>query len=95
MPWFRCLVEGENFPLTRDGRPVLLGFFTTRWVEADSVGEAELSVVGLIRNDPAFTNMRKTGDATPMVYVRRIDPLSNIPDEAPGEGFTFFEMSAA
>lgn len=93
MPWFRCLIEGENFPLARDGRPALLGFFTTRWVEADSAGEAERAVVGLIHSDRAFANMRKA-DVTPMVYVRRIDPLSSRPDEAPGEGFTFFEMGA-
>jgi hypothetical protein len=93
MAWFRCLIEGENFPLTMDGRAVLLGFFTTRWVEADTVGEAELNVVGLIRTDPVFANMRKA-HVTPMVYVRRIDALATTPDEAPGEGFTFFEMSA-
>jgi hypothetical protein len=94
MPWFRCLVEGENFPLARDGKPALLGFFTTRWVEAASVGEAELNVVAMIRNDRAFTNMRRTTDLTPMVYVRRIDEVPEHAD-GPGEGFTFFDMSAA
>jgi hypothetical protein len=93
MPWFRCLVEGENFPLARDGKPALLGFFTTRWVEADSVGEAELNVVTLIRNDRAFANMHKATDVTPMVYVRRIDAVAGHTD-GPGEGFTFFEMGA-
>jgi hypothetical protein len=39
MPWVRCLVEGENFPLARDGEPTLLGSLATRWVEAASAGE--------------------------------------------------------
>lgn len=94
MPWFRCLIEGANFPLSKDGEPALVGFFTTRWVEAETSGEAELHVLALVRNERTFANMRKA-DVTPTVYVRSISTLSTAPDEAPGAGFTFFDMDCA
>lgn len=90
MPWFRCLIEGENFPLAREGRPALLGFFTTRWVEAATSGEAERQAVDMIRGDKAFARMREA-NLTPMIYVRRMDEVPE-PSDGPGEGFTFFPM---
>jgi hypothetical protein len=49
MPWFRCEIEGEDFPLVVDGEVELHGFVTTRWVEADTPEAAELNAVAELR----------------------------------------------
>ncbi|MBL8542247.1 MAG: hypothetical protein JNJ63_00425, partial [Hyphomonadaceae bacterium] len=41
MPWFRLFACGEDFPVILDGRVELVGFYTTRYVEAETSGEAE------------------------------------------------------
>lgn len=54
MPWFKCLMEGKNFPgalMQQDG---LLGFFATRAVEAASMDDAEVRALELLRADPSF-----------------------------------------
>ena len=38
---YQVLLRGENFELNWEGKIKNLGFFTTRWVKADSVEDAE------------------------------------------------------
>jgi len=56
MPWYRCLVAGENFPWVRaeTGRVELMGFYATRWVEAAGPEEAELKVLEMMRAEDTF-----------------------------------------
>ena len=54
MPWFRCLIEGENFPGALIRRKGLVGFYTTRWIEASSAEEAEISALEALRAEPMF-----------------------------------------
>ena len=42
MPHYRVKLAGENFRLTLDGKPMKLGFLTTRLVEAQDEARAEL-----------------------------------------------------
>ncbi|MCI0637989.1 MAG: hypothetical protein L0Y72_23555 [Gemmataceae bacterium] len=48
MAWFRCFTRGENFPGKLAGETGLVGFYTTRFVEASSAEKAEaLALEGL------------------------------------------------
>jgi hypothetical protein len=91
MPWFRCYLEGENYALKSGGKPALLGFFTTRWVEAADAHEAENKAIDLIRGDKSLAHRPRAG-FTPMIYVREIVEAPSKPDDAPNRGFTFFPM---
>lgn len=55
MPWFRCLIRGENFPGQLIGKEYAVGFFVTRFVEsADAVGAESLALAQL-RAEPKLT----------------------------------------
>jgi hypothetical protein len=41
MPWFRLFACGEDFPVIIDNNVEVVGFYTTRYVEAETQGEAE------------------------------------------------------
>lgn len=54
MAWFRCSIEGENFPGVLIRKKGLVGFHTTRWVEASSADEAEAAALEALRLEPSF-----------------------------------------
>lgn len=54
MPWYRCLIEGENFPGSLLGKKRPVGFYTTRWIEASSPEEAEIAALEALRQEPNF-----------------------------------------
>lgn len=93
MAWFRCLIEGENFPLKTDGVRGLIGFFTTRWVKAATPEDAKQKCLELLRDDPSLASERIDG-VSPMMFVREIDAMADGPPDAPGGGFTFFPMGS-
>jgi hypothetical protein len=57
MAWFRCFINGENFPgqLIGEGRPI--GFYLTRFVEANDTAEAESVALQALRTDPKLATM--------------------------------------
>ena len=52
MPWFRCLVRGENFPGQMIGRSEPVGFYVNRFIDAANPHEAELSALQSLRAEP-------------------------------------------
>ncbi len=52
MAWFRLFACGENFPVDIDGEVLLCGFYTTRYVEAETASEAEALGSELLFEDP-------------------------------------------
>jgi hypothetical protein len=92
MGWYRCFVRGENFPgaLIDPGKS-LVGFFTTRWVEAEGEQQAERAVLALLRQDPklaAPANGPKPIHAN--VYIEEITPARDRKHH--GSGFCWFPM---
>lgn len=51
MAWFRLLACGENFPIVIDGNVEIVGFYTTRYIHAESQGEAEAIASELLFDD--------------------------------------------
>jgi hypothetical protein len=91
MPWFRTLVRGENFLMSTDGKTERLGFYTTRFVEAEGPEGAEMAAVESIRADTqlaqAISNDRSD---PPMIFVDEIQEIMETDILSVGSGFTFF-----
>ncbi|GJL94674.1 MAG: hypothetical protein DHS20C05_10790 [Hyphococcus sp.] len=93
MPWFRCVVLGENFTLIVDGEARDFGFYTTRWVEAGNADSAEMKALAILKSDELLAELPKEHRSPEAkVYFQEIEELSEKPQQAPGAGFTWFEM---
>lgn len=94
MALFRCLIRGENFPGRLIGQDEPVGFYTTRFVEAESPQEAEARAIDLLRADAdlALPEKYRTKDAK--VYLDEIDEVAPETEQRPNKGFTFFTMGA-
>ena len=90
MPFYRCLIRGENFPGECVASEGLWGFYTTRWVQALNVRAAELKAVAAMRKDPSFKappGAPRSRDAR--VYVEEIVRIDRLP-RFRGRGATWF-----
>ncbi len=105
--WYRCFIRGENFPgslagfaarvegATAVGPHESVGFFVTRFVEADSVEQAEENALILLRAEPKLApppGYTPTGKAR--VFVEEVSEVEvgAVPDPQPG--FSFFPMNS-
>ena len=86
------MLEGKNFLINSDEGPTKMGFYTTRFVEAESPKEAENLSVELIKNDSNLTDSVLNEQADPpMIYLDNLDELSSFGDNTvPGSGYTFY-----
>ena len=86
------MLEGQNFLLEVEGTIQKLGFYVTRFVEAENQEEAELLAVQQIREDEKLTrNVRNIETDPPMIYLESIDELTSFEGvELPGTGYTFY-----
>lgn len=91
MPWFKCLIHGENFPGILIGEVREVGFYTTRFVEAPNPEQAEILALARIRDEP---KLQKTKDLIPgeraKVYFDEIEevPREDVPEIQ--EGFSWY-----
>lgn len=91
MPLFRTLIRGERFLIESEGQIKLLGFYTTRFVEASDPEDAEYKAVDLIRNDQALREcIRNTKSDPPTMFVEKIDELEQGEELPSNTGYTFF-----
>jgi hypothetical protein len=90
MPLFRCLIRGEGFPAALLGDQGPVGFYTTRFVEAETADVAELAAIDVLRRDPTFAvdERHRTSDAK--VFVEEIEEVPAETERRPDAGFTFF-----
>lgn len=51
MAWFRLFACGEDFPVIIDNNTEVVGFYTTRYIEAPTQGEAEAFCSELLFED--------------------------------------------
>ncbi|MET0355413.1 MAG: hypothetical protein ABW044_01480 [Cellvibrio sp.] len=93
MKWFRCLVEGRDFPgvLIEQTSPV--GFYTTRFVEAKTAEDAEVVVLTSLRVEKALTlpnGYLKPANAK--VFFNEITEVDVLEVPKQPSGFTFYVM---
>ena len=89
---YKVLLEGSNFIIESDKGPTKMGFYTTRFVEANSPQEAEKLSIELIQNDSQLKNsITNEGSDPPLINLDSIEELSNFGDnKVPGKGYTFY-----
>jgi hypothetical protein len=96
MNHYRVFMKGQNFLLNVNGTPKRLGFFTTRFVQANNRDGAELLAVDLIRSDrwlrDSVVNERSD---PPRIVAEEINVVdaSDVPDTQ--GGFSYFPMDGA
>ena len=77
------------------GSKGLMGFYTTRWVEAASPEEAETLALEALRTDPdlkvSSPKVRERGQAA-RVYFEKIDQVPDGTETRPNKGATWFQM---
>jgi hypothetical protein len=89
---YRVFVRGENFLINVDGCVKKLGFYTTRFVEANDEREAEENAISILRKDPKLRGciLNKESD-TPMLFVEEIEKVDSFDGlTLPGAGFSFY-----
>ncbi len=90
MKAYRVLINGRNFRIRSGDDIEYLGFFTTRFVRANSVNEAELLAVDLIKADTWLQKSTlNSKDDPPMLFADEIDEVEGIPEDS-DSGFCFY-----
>ncbi|MBF7074083.1 hypothetical protein ISG33_11800 [Glaciecola sp. MH2013] len=93
LAYYQVLLEGKGFCFNFDGEETLGGFFTTRWVKAVSLDDAENKAVELIKNDNSLNGVVvKSDESTPIIYLENIRSVSWLTYiwRKPGKGYSFY-----
>jgi hypothetical protein len=90
MTIFRCLIRGESFPFMINGAWKAMGFYTTRFVEAATNEEAEMTALHLMQQEDALKREPgTTGLEGARLFFEEIEEVEGAKN--PNAGFTFFE----
>lgn len=92
MPLFQCLIRGDNFPGKIIHQPYLIGFYTTRFVHANTPKQAEEIAIKLLRDDAIFQIPMEDRSHTAKIFFEEIIEVADDIDPRPNRGYTFFPM---
>ncbi len=91
--WFKCFIEGENFPGELIGEKSPVGFYVTRYIEAASAEEAQEMAITNLRNEESLKlpeGVQPSKEAK--VYFESIEEVSSSDLPENNVGFTFYVM---
>jgi hypothetical protein len=74
------------------GSKGLMGFYTTRWVEAPTADEAELIALEMLRSEYQFSEKQKRKAPDARVYFEEIVEVAPDSKRNPNSGATWFDM---
>ena len=87
-------MRGEDFLIRMDGKPELLGFYQTIYLEAPGPDEAEREALDTIRKSNLRDVILEDDERTPMIYLERMEEIETFQGvEALVGGRAFFPMS--
>lgn len=92
MQVYRVVLHGQNFPGTILGEAGRIGFYTTRFVDAEDPNAAEKAALALLRSD---SSLNVSADHRALDARVLIEELAEVPAETeriPDAGFTFYPM---
>ena len=91
MTKYQVRLEGQNIWVKVDDKPELMGFFTTRFVEASERDEAERRAIELVQANLQEI-MLNAPDDPPTFYVEEVIELARFPVDVhpPGTGYTWY-----
>ena len=92
MKKYSVLIHGSNFLIRLDGKIERMGFYTTRYVEAEDTALADFKAVELIQNDDELNqSVFNTPDNPPVLYSEEITELETFKGiNVPGGGYSFY-----
>lgn len=90
MAWFRVFACGEDFPVVIEREVVLAGFYTTRYVEAESASDAEARVADMLFEDPDLETPPGYEDYQPRILIEEVEQVAAPIDI--DDNFSFFPM---
>jgi hypothetical protein len=90
MAWFRLFACGEDFPVIIDGNVEIVGFYTTRYIHAESAGEAEAIASELIFDDEDLQPPPGYEEYQPRLVFEEVEHVAEPLDI--NDGFSFFPM---
>jgi hypothetical protein len=90
MAWFRLFACGEDFPVVLDGEVVIAGFYTTRYVEAETASQAETLASEMLFDDIDLETPPGYDDYQPRIVFEEVEQVAEPLDI--NDGFSFFPM---
>lgn len=90
MAWFKVMIKGERFLANIDNCESRVGFFVTRFAEAENAEDATLAALKQIRGDsPKHFRLRPDAARPSTLAVEQVDMVdeSDVADVAPGYVF--------
>jgi hypothetical protein len=90
MAWFRLFACGEDFPVIIDGNVEIVGFYTTRYVEAETQGEAEAIASDMLFEDEDLQPPPGYDEYQPQLVFEEVERVAEPVDI--NDGFSFFPM---
>jgi len=92
MPKYRVLLNGRNFWMNLENTFGRFGFYTWRYVEAQTSEEAERLAVDLVRGEETLRSaVLNASSDPPTIYVEEIDELESFDGiTPPGAGRTWY-----
>ena len=96
MAFYSVIIEGADFPArVFESAHTPMGFFTTLFIEAADEKAAELAAVELIKQElKPLLGEQRDGETNAMMSLDQIREVEQLPDNAPGLGFTWFAMGS-
>jgi len=91
MALFRVLLHGKEFPGVIVGKPNTIGFYTTRFVEADNEKEAEMAALAVLRESPELEVPEEHRTSSAKVFVEEMVSVPPNTERVPSAGFTFYD----
>ena len=95
MKWYRCFISGENFPGQLIGEDYPVGFYTTRFIQAEDEDSAEMVGLDLLRTEGSF--QLPDGLSPPAAAKVYFEELAEVEESEGPEsqgGFSWFRMGS-
>ncbi len=89
---YQCLIRGENFPGMIIGEDGLVGFFTTRWVDASDEVAAEEMALARLKDEALFEVVPEFRNSESRIYFDEIVAVAERPSDIIEGGATWFSM---
>lgn len=85
MKVYSVFINGQNFLIESGGKLEKVGFYTTRFVEAENEKDAEDKAISMMCSDLELKkSAQNEKDNPPMMYTDKIGQVEKIPDHQPG-----------
>jgi hypothetical protein len=91
MPLFRVLLHGQNFPGLILGKSAPIGFYTTRFVEADDEHAAAGAALAQLREATELNVPAEHRTKNAQVFIEEAIRVPEDTEQTPNSGFAFYE----